>query len=117
MPTRLSSSTKNRRDSILLSSRSGSGDINGPRMPAFRMPLRLLVARRTHGFDRPNSPVGHGVLLPLIEPAGERGQEHTEDPARRARRQSLYHRPDLETPKTVGRAMRHYDLSPAALDS
>ena len=67
--------------------------------PAAHVPAQDAVL-----FDQ----VRHGSLLPLVEPADQRGQEHRRDESRRARRESLYHRPDLSASKTLGRAMRHY---------
>ena len=53
--------------------------------------------------------VDHGRLLPLVEPADQCGHEQAQ--GRRVEHGgSLNHRPDLRTPKTVGRAMRHYEL-------
>ena len=72
--------------------------------PAAHVPTQDAVL-----FDQ----VGHGVLLPLVEPADQRRQEHSERRTRRARRESLYHRPDLRASRTFGRAMRHYGLATA----
>ena len=50
--------------------------------------------------------VGHGVLLSLVEPAGQRGENHPEEDRVEHGGENLYHRPDLAS-ADLG-PMRHF---------
>ena len=66
--------------------------------PAAHVPAQDAVF-----FDQ----VGHGVLLPPVEPADQRGEQQAE--RHRVGHGARVYITD-PTPKTVGRAMRHYGL-------